>query len=151
MKSKDNYIKLLENTLMKSIDNMAQLKNELNQDFDYYDYVCELGMNNSQALEFLDLFGDDTLYRQAKKDYLKLKEIVENYNGTIEELCKELGGHNYDEDEKYFDLNYGRLCSTVKEEDDKIILSEWVDIYDRYENVFMSCMTAEDLLEYGDE
>lgn len=96
-----------------------------------------------------DLFEDDILYRQAKKDYLKLKEIVENYNGTIEELCEELNGFNYDEDEKYFDLNYGRLCLTIKIEDNKITLSEWVDIYDKYENLFMNCMAVEELLEYG--
>lgn len=154
MRNKDGYIKLLENSLMKSIDNMAEIKKD---DFDYVDYTCSLGMNNSQALEFLDLFGDDTLYRQSKKDYLDLKEIIDNYTGTIEELCDELGGFNYEnvivssDYDKYFDVNYGKICITVKSKDNKIFLDNTLDIYDRDENMFENMFSIKELLEYGEE
>ena len=154
MSNKDDYIKLLENSLMKSIDNMAEIKKD---DFDYVDYTCSLGMNNSQALEFLDLFGDDTLYRQAKKDYLELKKIVDNYTDTMENLDFELGGFNYEdvlnsnEYDKYFDVNYGRICITIKSKDNKIFLDDTLDIYDRDENMFENMFSIKKLLEYGEE
>lgn len=152
MSNKDDYIKLLENSLMKSIDNMSEIKN----DFDYYDYTCSLGMNNSQALDFLDLFSDDTLYRQAKNDYLELKKIVDNYKGTFEELYRKLGGFLYnDKGKEEYDecitTDYKSICITVKSKDNKIFLDNHLNIYDRDGNEYESGLDIKELLEYGNE
>ena len=46
--------------LMTCIGKVAVLSEELGKDFDYYDFCCdELGMGNTEALEFLDIYGGD--------------------------------------------------------------------------------------------
>lgn len=53
----------------------------------------------------------------AKKEYKELVEIVSNYSGnSLSELCEMLCGHNLDFD--LFDVNYGRICATVKQKED---------------------------------
>lgn len=53
---KDSYIKILEKALMNSLDKLETL----DKNFDYYETLREVsGFNNSQALDFLDMFGDD--------------------------------------------------------------------------------------------
>ena len=51
-----NYVELLENGLMKALDELSQKED----DFDYYDKLRELtGFYNYQALDFLDMFSDN--------------------------------------------------------------------------------------------
>lgn len=154
MDDKD-YIKLLENSLMESIDNMAQLSKKFNQDFDYHDYTCKLGMRNSQALDFLDLFSDDTMYINAKKSYLELKNKIENYNGSLADLCEELKGDLYDtnggeEYDECFRADFGSICIAILKKDGIMFLDKVVSVYDRFDN---KCdeISAKDLLEEGDE
>lgn len=51
-----DYVKQLENGLMKALDELSQKS----EDFDYYDKLRELtGFYNYQALDFLDMFSDN--------------------------------------------------------------------------------------------
>lgn len=51
-----NYVKQLENGLMKALDELSQKS----EDFDYYDKLRELtGFYNYQALDFLDMYNDN--------------------------------------------------------------------------------------------
>lgn len=56
----EQYIKTLENGLMNALDEISVLSKKVNKDFDYYDKLVELtDMCNSDALDFLDKFGDE--------------------------------------------------------------------------------------------
>ena len=51
-----NYVELLENGLMKALDELSQKEDN----FDYYDKLRELtDFGNYQALDFLDMFSDN--------------------------------------------------------------------------------------------
>ncbi len=64
---------------------------------------------------------NEKLKEQLKKDYIKLYNIVKNYKGTLKDLCDELGGHNFEEND-YFDLNYGVMCITIRFKDNNFKL-----------------------------
>ena len=69
------------------------------------------------------------LEQQAIADFKELKKIVnENQHLTLDELGDKLGGHNFDED--LFDLNFGCICATIFLRDNKIVLSNSVEIWD---------------------
>lgn len=71
------------------------------------------------------------LENKATADYLELKEIVlKNENKSLEELCSELGGHNYDIGFKRFDLNFKSICATVRVINDKLTLDPSVEVWD---------------------
>lgn len=54
--SKDDYIKVLEQGLMRALDTISISRD----DFDYYDELIDLtGMSNNCALDFLDRLGGD--------------------------------------------------------------------------------------------
>ena len=66
--------------------------------------------------------------QQSIEDYNELKERVENYKGTFDELFDELKGHNKDND--VFDVNFKSITSSVYIDDDgNIRLSEYLDAY----------------------
>lgn len=66
--------------------------------------------------------------QQSIEDYNELKERVENYKGTFDELFDELKGHNKDND--VFDVNFKSITSSVYLDDDgNIWLSEYLDAY----------------------
>lgn len=68
------------------------------------------------------------LEKQAIEDFKKLKKIVnENQHLTLDELGDKLGGHNFDDD--LFDLNFGCICATIYLRDNKIVLSNSVEIW----------------------
>lgn len=52
------------------------------------------------------------LYAQAWNDLLSLRKLVQNYEGTFDELCEQLNGFNK-EDGSFFDVNYGALTITI--------------------------------------
>ena len=54
---------------------------------------------------------NERIYKYALESYYKLKSIVENFNGTFEELCDKLSGHNFEDD--LFDVNFEWICGTV--------------------------------------
>lgn len=56
---------------------------------------------------------------KAIQDVFNLQNTIERYEGTLEELCEELKGHNLEED--LFDVNYGCITATVNR-----------NIYDRF-------------------
>lgn len=79
----------------------------------------------------VDTFGSEIIknnVQQAIEDYNELKERVENYKGTFDELFDELKGHNKDND--VFDVNFKSINSSVYIDDDgNIRLSEYLDSY----------------------
>lgn len=71
------------------------------------------------------------LQLQAKADYEKLKEIVENHTGSFDELREKLDGFNI-QHKLYFDVNFGSIKGLVYYDfqTNKIGLCEEVDIFD---------------------
>lgn len=65
---------------------------------------------------------------KAKEDYEKLKLFLELYAGTFNDLCDELNGFNISE--KYFDLNFNSITTTIYNDNNKYILCEYIDIWD---------------------
>lgn len=73
------------------------------------------------------------LYKIALKDYEELKNrFEEDKELTLQELHEKYGGMNYEECiGELFDLNYKHICATfVKDENNKVQLSETIEIYD---------------------
>lgn len=67
------------------------------------------------------------IYKYALESYYKLKKIVDNFKGTLEELCDELGGHNFEDD--LFDINFEWICGTVVKINDHLELVESIEIW----------------------
>lgn len=85
------------------------------------------------------------LYGRAYKDFVRLNNLVNEFNGYLEELCKELGGHNFDGE--LFDVNYGVLCATVNEKDGKLVLNQQsIDVWnDKLSYMVKECITVNEL------
>lgn len=66
---------------------------------------------------------------QTAKEYLALKEEVNNYKGTIDDFVKELDYVIRYEKNEYADFNYGNLTCTIKQINNQIILSNYVEIW----------------------
>lgn len=73
----------------------------------------------------------------AKNDYKELAKTVSNYSGdSLSELCKMLRGHNLNSDENLFDVNYGRICATIyQEEDGSFSISNYIEIWNEDEEL----------------
>lgn len=108
-----NYSRMSKKELEKTLNKMKDKK------IKYYN-LLELNEKRQDRLKELI-------------EYRELEELVNNFNGTLKELSDKLQGHNYDENFKFFDLNYKSLCCTIKEENNKIILSESYEVYDEDE------------------
>lgn len=67
---------------------------------------------------------------ESIEQYKELKQIVENFKGTLSEFkdTLEFGYTNYEEN-VYLDFNYGNLCVTVLIENNKLILDYMVEIW----------------------
>ena len=85
------------------------------------------------------------IYNKAIKSYNKLKDIVDNYNGTLEELCDELGGHNLEDD--LFDINYDWICATVYSENNKLILGKNIELWNDETYEFVGNFDIDELLK----
>lgn len=68
------------------------------------------------------------MYKKALKCWYRLKKIVDNFNGTLEELCDELGGHNLEDD--LFDINFEWICGTIVQRDNKLELIDNIEIWE---------------------
>ena len=68
------------------------------------------------------------LEKTAIKDYQELNNIVKNTNLSLEELCKELGGHNLNSE--LFDVNFKSICATVFLREKHLELSDVIEIWD---------------------
>lgn len=72
---------------------------------------------------------------EIKKQYNELKVIINNFSGTLQELCDKLGGHNFDELENFFDLNYKNCCFTIQLKDNAFKIIGSVEVYDENEEL----------------
>lgn len=80
-------------------------------------------------LEFQEISEEDfETYKRAEKDFQELHNIVYDWKGSLEELCKKLGGHNLEN--HLFDLNYKHIVATIIEDINEIYLSCSVEIWD---------------------
>lgn len=105
---------------------------------DLYDWVYCLKedkvietIGNIWGLEFKELTEEELFWvDKAEESFYKLKEIVNNFDGSLEELCKQLKGHNLEDNS--FDLNYDNIVVTIFKEfgTNKLHLSSWVEIWD---------------------
>ena len=73
----------------------------------------------------------EKLLKKALLEYEELKKYIKNYKGNFENLCEELGGFNITKE--YFDINYKSLTTTIYYEDNKIIVSDFIDIWNDLE------------------
>ena len=74
--------------------------------------------------------------KQGEKDYNELKLIVSLFNeteGTLEELCKELKGHNLEDD--LFDVNFKSITATVKQNYGCFKVDGNIEIWDTNGNI----------------
>ena len=100
---------------------------------DKYDYDESFSVGNivDCGKYVVDTFENEIIknnVQQSIEDYNELKERVENYKGTFDELFDELKGHNKDND--VFDVNFKSITSSVYLDDDgNIWLSEYLDAY----------------------
>lgn len=100
---------------------------------DKYDYDESFNVGNivDCGKYVVDTFENEIIknnVQQSIEDYNELKERVENYKGTFDELFDELKGHNKDND--VFDVNFKSITSSVYLDDDgNIWLSEYLDAY----------------------
>ena len=67
------------------------------------------------------------IIEKAIKSYEKLQEIVNSHNGTLEELCDKLNGHNLEDE--LFDVNFEWICATILNKNNKLILSYSIEIW----------------------
>ena len=74
----------------------------------------------------------EKLYKLAVNTWKELKEKVDNFKGSFEDLCEELGGHNFEDD--LFDVYYGLICTTIIEENGKIELVDNLELWDENAN-----------------
>lgn len=70
------------------------------------------------------------IYRQAWEDYLKLVDLVKGYKGSLDQLCKQLNGYNFDSVDERFDCNYGSITATVYTVGIEFFIYEHLDIWD---------------------
>ena len=68
------------------------------------------------------------LEKKAIKDFQELNNIVKNTNLSLDELCKELGGHNLEDD--LFDINFKSICATVHLRNNHFELNDIIEIWD---------------------
>lgn len=67
---------------------------------------------------------------EIKKQYDELNLIISNFKGTLKELCDNLGGHNFNELDNMFDLNYKDCCFTIELKDNTFIITGGIEVYD---------------------
>lgn len=68
------------------------------------------------------------MYKKALESWYKLKAIVDNFNGTLEELCDKIYGHNFEDG--LFDVNYEWICATIVQRENKLELIHNIEIWD---------------------
>ena len=81
------------------------------------------------------------MYKNALDSWYRLKNIVDNFNGTLEELCDELGGHNLEEE--LFDINFEWICGTIVQKDNKLELTNSIEIWDDEKFEFLGTFDIE--------
>ena len=83
------------------------------------------------------------LYKKALCCFNELKEKVENYQGTLEQLCDELGGHNFEDN--LFDVNYAWICATVYKKNKGFVLDNYIELWDDENFEFIGTFAIEEL------
>lgn len=79
----------------------------------------------------------------AKLSYKKLEKIVNEFNGTLEELCDKLNGHNLDDN--LFDVNFEWICATVLNKNNKLVLLNSIEIWNDTTYEFLGTYNVESL------
>lgn len=83
---------------------------------------------------------------KAKADFDRLQRIVAEYDGTLSNLCAKLHGHNLNEDDHLFDVNFGTILGTVKAENGRFrLLTYGIEVYDK-EGGFMGCFSYAEIV-----
>lgn len=105
-----------------------------------------------QVIDFIDDMWTITLeettftydlLRIAFNEYKELANLVENSKKSLEELCKELNGHNLEND--LFDLNYKHIVATIKSESGKLKVLEFIDIWNDTTGESWECIHIDEL------
>lgn len=105
-----------------------KMENKWDYDEDFpYGSVLDCGKMVVDNIEY-EIKSINEYATDGIKDYNELKEIVDNYKGTFDELFDELKGHNKDND--LFDVNFKSITASVYRDDvGNLKLGEHFDIY----------------------
>lgn len=105
-----------------------KMENKWDYDEDFpYGSVLECGKEVIGNIEY-EIKSINEYATDGIKDYNELKNIVDNYKGTFDELFDELKGHNKDND--LFDVNFKSITASVYRDDvGNLKLGEYFDIY----------------------
>lgn len=69
----------------------------------------------------------EEVFEKALLEYKELENFILNYKGNFNNLCEILGGFNITKE--YFDINYKNITTTIFNEENKIIISDYIDIW----------------------
>lgn len=83
--------------------------------------------------------------KQAFKDWKELSNIVYDYKGTLNELCDELNGFNYDEYDERFDLYFKSITTTIYKNNESFYVLNYIDIWD--DNLCMIIAESIDIVD----
>lgn len=115
-----------------------------------YDHLCELPKEDVidfiadfWELEFRETTFTKEYINQALSRYNELCEKVASYTKTLEELCKELNGHNFED--FLFDCNYFEITATIVKINGKLSVHSWIDIWDSESGECLEDMTISEL------
>lgn len=76
-------------------------------------------------------YGKDIEMARCYYEILRNKVALANMQyKTLKSLCEDLKGHNFDGE--LFDVNYGNICATIIYRDNKIKLTDSVEIWNEY-------------------
>lgn len=86
--------------------------------------------------------NDSLLKARAYVDWVELKEKVANWKTNINDLYACLRGHNEhflgQYENKFFDVNYKSICATIRLKDDKLMVDNYIEVWDDL-NLDMVC------------
>lgn len=97
--------------------------------------VSSVSVSEPVAVQILELWI---------RDYEEIAEIVKNSDKTLEELAKQLNGHNLDEE--LFDVNFKNILTTVTNRNGKLEVTSNFEGY--FDGEIRELCDEEDYTEY---
>ena len=99
--------------------------------------------------------NDSLLKTRAYVDWVELKEKVADWISGIDNLYAYLRGHNEhflgQYENRYFDVNYKSICATIRLKDGKLIVDNYIEVWDDVDLRMVCDCHAESLAHYVNE
>ena len=98
---------------------------------------------------------DSLLKARAYVDWVELKEKVADWKSDINNLYAYLRGHNEhflgQYENKFFDVNYKSICATIRLKDGKLMVDNYIEVWDDIDLGMVCDCHAESLVHYVNE